>query len=189
MPWLSERLATPLRVRLPRPGAPTDPLQYTVPVHGLKRQASHVARLLPWVLVVLGSIVSLLAAVAINREVSEAGGGLGIEVGAALWFGGILTLGARSRATVGRLVALVGLAVGGVLLLLISLRAGWTGAALDLALEYGVGAIAVTVLDIVLLGLLHARVEAFSSSSTDAVTLAFHSQPPWLSVRSTHLGG
>jgi hypothetical protein len=174
----------PLRVRLPWPPEGAGPAEYAVPVGGVQRGAHHVARILPWVLVVLGAVISVVAAVVIERDLSEAAGGLGVEVGAALWFAGAITLGARSGATLGRFVALVVLALAGAALVAVAVLAGWSGAALDLALEYGVGAVAVAVIDVVLLGLLHPRLERLGDAERQVVTLSVQNDRPWVTLRS-----
>lgn len=49
--------------------------------------------------------------------------------------------------------------MSGVLLVLTALALGWSGVALDLAMELGVGAIAIVVLDILVLGVLQRGLE------------------------------
>jgi hypothetical protein len=156
----------------------------SVPVGGLQRAARVAALVIPWVLVVLGSALAIAAAVVIERGLSDAAGGLGIELGAAMWFAGVLTLGARRGATVGRIVALAFLAVSGALLVVVAIRAGWSGAALDLALEFGVGAVAVAVIDVVLLGTLHSRLERVGDAAAQVVTVSVGPRWPWVTARS-----
>jgi hypothetical protein len=139
--------------------------------------------------VLLGLAISVAAVLVLERGVSEAVGGLGVELGAALWFAGALTLGARRGATVGRALALCGLAAAGVALVALAFARDWSGAALDLALEYGVGAVSVAVIDVLLLGTLHPRLARFGSADDQVVTLAIGTSRPWVAVSSSSRGG
>lgn len=93
----------------------------------------------------------------------------GVEVGAVLWFAGAVTLGARAKATVLRAVALLLTALAGAALIVTALVRGWTGAGLGLAMEFGVGALAIPVIDVVLLGFLHSRLDQFAFAPDDRV--------------------
>jgi hypothetical protein len=181
---------TPLRVSLPwsADGAPSARNQVAVPVGRLQRAARVSAVVIPWVMVVLGTTLAVVSGLVLERDLGDAAGGIGIELGSALWFGGLLTLGARRGATVGRALALAGLALAGVALVVVAVRLGWSGAALDLALEFGVGAVAVAAIDVVLLGTLHSRLARLGDAEEQVVTLAFGGEPPWLSVRSSRAG-
>lgn len=180
LPWWR----APLRVSLPWSPSTSPPAQVTVPSGPVQSAARVTARVIPWVLVVLGVAVSLVAAFVLSRDLDEAVGGLGVELGAALWFAGALTLGARRGATVGRALALLALAAAGALLVVLAFALDWSGAALDLALEYGVGAVAVAVIDVVLLGLVHGRLERLGSADEQQVTLTVGGPAPWVSVRT-----
>jgi hypothetical protein len=177
----------PLRVSVPWTSAAAGalPSQVSVPVGPVQTAARTAARTIPWVLVVLGATVSLVAAFVIERDLGDAVGGLGVELGAALWFAGALTLGARQGATVRRAVALLALALAGVVLVVLAFVLDLSGAALDLALEYGVGAVAVAVIDVVLLGTLHARLERLGDAPEQVVTLSVGGPAPWVAVRSS----
>lgn len=173
----------PLRVSVPWFQGASSAL-VTVPSGPVQAAARVSARVIPWVLVVLGIAVSLVAAFVISRDLDDALGGLGVEVGAALWFAGALTLGARRGATVGRALSLLALALAGAVLVVLAFALDWSGAALDLALEYGVGAVAVAVIDVVLLGAIHGRLERLGSAEEQEVTLTVGGSAPWVSVRS-----
>jgi hypothetical protein len=173
----------PLRVQLPFwvEGAPAE---VSVAVGPVQRAARAAAVVIPWVLVVVGSVLAVTAAVVLERDLGDAAGGLAIELGAALWFAGVLTLGARRGATLGRIAALAALALAGAALVAVAVLAGWSGAALDLALEFGVGAVAVAVIDVVLLGILHSRLERLGDAETQVVTVRFDRRRPWISASS-----
>ena len=114
---------------------------------------------LPAVLGVVGLAIALAGALLSTREGTEAIGTLGLEVGAAMWFAGAVTLGARPGPTVLRIALLALTGIGGLSLIGVALVAGWSGVVLDVAMEFGVGAVAVVVLDIVILGVLQARLD------------------------------
>jgi hypothetical protein len=173
----------PIRVQLPW-SADAGPAEVSVGVGPVQRAARTAAVVIPWVLVVLGSALAVTAAFVLERDLGDAAGGLAIELGAALWFAGVLTLGARRGATVGRVVALAALALAGAALVAVALLAGWSGAALDLALEFGVGAVAVAVIDVVLLGTLHSRLERLGGADTQVVTVRFDRHRPWITAGS-----
>ena len=146
---------------------------------------SWAARVLSWVLpgflVVVGLTLALGSAVLAERDATEAVGSFGIELGAAMWLGGALTLGARRGATVGRAIALACLALAGVILVALSVALDWTGAPLALAMEFGVGAVAVAVID-VLLGLVQSRLVLLGEVADDAVTVSVNRSWPLVAV-------
>lgn len=179
------RWSTPLRVSLPWSGPEAVPSQVSVPVARAQAAARTAAVVIPWAMVVLGVLISLAAAFVITRELDDAVGGLGVELGAALWFGGVLTLGARRGATVGRAVSLLCLALAGVLLIAAAFLLDWSGAALDLALEYGVGAVAVAVIDVLLLGTLHQQLERIGGADDQVVTISVGREAPFISLTTT----
>jgi hypothetical protein len=146
-------------------------------VAGAQRAARLLAVLIPSIMVVLGLTLAVSGAVLAERPETEAEGTFGVELGAALWFGGLLVLGARRRATVGRLVALAALALAGVGLIAVSVVLEWTGATLALAMEFGVGAVAIALIDIVLIGTVQARIERAGGAPDSVVTLRV--QPDW----------
>lgn len=132
------------------------------------RSARRVSRVLAsavlWFLVVAGAGIAVLAAVLEDRG-HEVVGTFGVEFGAALWFGGVVALGARRGATVARVLLLVALALGGAGLIAVAVVRGWSGAALGLAMEFGVGAMAVPVIDVLLLGVLHRTIDQYGGGS------------------------
>jgi hypothetical protein len=81
-----------------------------------------------------------------------------------MWFAGAVTLGARPRPTVLRVVLLLLTGVCGLALIAAAILAEWSGVVLDLAMEFGVGAVAVVLLDIVILGVLQARLDQLATS-------------------------
>jgi hypothetical protein len=114
---------------------------------------------LPAVLAFVGLVIALGGAALSTRDATEAIGTMGLEIGAAMWFAGAVTLGARPRPTVLRIALLALTGIGGVWLIGTALVGGWSGVALDVAMEFGVGAVAVVMLDIVILGVLQARLD------------------------------
>ena len=176
-----QRLSAPLRVDLPwwRSDGETS---LRLPVAPVSRAARALTVVVPTVLAVVGLVLALASAVLAERGPTEAVGTLGVELGAAMWFGGAVTLGARRGATVGRALALLGLAASGAVLIALALAFSWTGAALSLAMEFGVGAVAVAVIDVLLLGLVQARLVRLGDASDDAVTVTVNRSWPLLVV-------
>jgi hypothetical protein len=132
-----------------------------VPLDAVRRPASAAARAIPLVFVFVGLVMSILSATALEDLVSEGVATLGVEAGAALWFGGAMAWSV-GRTTVGRVLLLVGVALAGLMLVAVALVLGWTGAALDLAMEFGVGALAVIVIDFIVVGTLHPGLDALA---------------------------
>jgi hypothetical protein len=179
MSWWS----TPLRVSVPwARRLPTSPV--LVPVSGVQRVAGAVSVVLPTALAVVGIVMAVGGAVAAERPGTEAVGTLATELGAALWFGGVLTLGARGGATVGRAFGLAGLALGGALLVALAWVLAWEGAALALAMELGVGAVAVAVLDVLLLGLLYGGLTRIADTPESVVQVTVTRVPPFVQART-----
>jgi uncharacterized membrane protein len=67
-----------------------------------------------------------------------------------MWFAGAVMLGARPRSTVWHTIALVASGVLGATLIGLGLFVPWNGVALGLGMEFGVGLIAVPIIDIVI---------------------------------------
>jgi hypothetical protein len=176
-PQLRKWLAQPVLVRLSQPVHTAVAGEYGVAAGGLQRGARRAARILPWALVVIGAALSVIAAIVIERDLGDAKGGLAVEVGAALWFAGAVTLGARTGATLFRFIALVCLALVGMVLIAAAVLLEWSGAALDLALEYGVAAVGVAVVDVLLLGLLHPTLTQIGEAEDRVLTLSL--RPAW----------
>jgi hypothetical protein len=125
---------------------------------------------IPAVLAAVGLALALAGAALSERDGAEAIGTLGLEVGAAMWFAGAVTLGARPGPTVLRVALLAVTGLSGLALIAAAIVAGWSGVALDLAMEFGVGAVAVVVLDIVILGVLQARLDRLTVANFWAST-------------------
>jgi hypothetical protein len=171
------RLTDTLRVVLPWTPV-QQPSEVRVSVAGAQQVARLLSVLIPALMIGVGLTLAVTGAVLAERPGTEAEGSFGVEFGAALWFGGTLVLGARRRATLGRLVALAVLALGGVVLIAASVWLQWTGAALALAMEFGVGAVAVALIDVALLGTIQAGVEKAADAPDTTVTLRVQSQWP-----------
>jgi hypothetical protein len=122
----------------------------------------------PSVLAIVGLTLALAAAAVAEHTDAEAMGALGLEVGAAMWFAGAVTLGARPSPTALRIGLLVATGLSGLALIAVALIGQWSGVALDLAMEFGVGAVAVVVLDVVILGVLQARLDQYATRTTTA---------------------
>lgn len=131
--------------------------------------AGIVAVVLPLVLATVGLGVALAGGLLAQRDATEAVGTLGIEVGAAMWFAGVVTLGARPRPTVLRVVALGVMGVAGLALIGAAFANSWSGVALDLAMEFGVGAVAVVVLDVLILGVIQANLDRLAGRGSHVV--------------------
>jgi hypothetical protein len=131
----------------------------------LRAPARLTATLLLLALMVVGVSVAIVSALAAQRDSTEAIGTLGTELGAAMWFAGAVTWGGRRGATVGRAALLVATFLAGLALILTALLADWSGARLDLAMEFGVGMLAVPVIDVVVIGLLHRNLAELGSAT------------------------
>ncbi len=163
------RLTDPIRVELPWGPPRSGPAEVAVKVNTLRRPFALLAVMLPLAMMIIGSVGAVLAAHAAEHDRTEQVGTLGVELGAVLWFGGAVVLGARASATVLRIVALVLTALAGMALVAVALVRSWTGPGLSLAMEFGVGALAVSLVDVVLLGIVHARIDQFGSARDDRV--------------------
>ena len=126
------------------------------------------AVLIPVAMLVVGLVIAVVAAHAAEHPATEGVGSMGIELGAALWFGGAVSLGIRRGPTVLRVLMIGLLGLVGALLVGCALLLDWTGAGLSLAMEFGVGAIAVSVIDVVVLGVVHSRIDSFANAPHDA---------------------
>lgn len=146
-----------------------DPLLVELPVARLRRPFALLVIGLPIVLMVVGITTAVIAAVASEHADTEGIGTFGVEFGAVLWFAGAVTLGARASATVLRAVVLFLTAATGAAFIVLALVRDWTGAGLTLAMEFGVGALAIPVVDVVLLGFLHARLDRLAYGPEDRV--------------------
>lgn len=168
--------------RLGRLGAPLD---LDLSLRPLTGPISAVARTIPVVMVVVGFVVAGVGASASQRPETEGIGTMGVEVGAALWFGGAVVLGARRSATVLRALLLFVTALAGIAVVALALLAGWHGAALDLAMEFGVGAVAVAVIDILFLSIVQPRLEGLADrAETTRVTVRLGGPGPAVGLRA-----
>jgi hypothetical protein len=165
---LARRLSRPLRVQLAPPAGST-PAELRV--SGLTGSARRLSSALPIALMLVGAALAVACAILAERPAHEGIGSLGLEAGAAIWFGGALTFGAQRTTTVLRGLLLVATAVVGAGLVAAGLAFGLSGAALALAMEFGVGAVAVVVIDIVLLGVLHPRLTSIGASTDQVVVV------------------
>ena len=138
------------------------PIHVVLPTHLFVRGARVLAVLIPSVMLLVGLVVALVSAHAAERPNTEGVGSMGIELGAALWFGGAVSLGIRRGPTVLRVLMIGLLGFCGMVLVGLALVRDWTGAGLSLAMEFGVGAVAVAVIDVVILGVVHGRIESFA---------------------------
>ena len=144
------------------------PIEVTLPTRLFVRGAKVLAVLLPVVMLVVGLVVALVAAHAAERPSTEGIGTMGVELGAALWFGGAVSLGIRRSPTVLRVLMIGLLGLAGALLSGFALLMDWSGAGLGLAMEFGVGAVAVALIDVVILGVVQSRIESFAHTPDGA---------------------
>ena len=124
----------------------------------LRYPATALAILVPVALVVAGLGLALASAVLAERASTEAIGAFGVEFGAAMWFAGAVSLGARGGSTLRRTILLSCSAMGGLVLIVLGLVVPWHGVALGLGMEFGVGLIAISIIDIVIIRLLYGTV-------------------------------
>lgn len=144
------------------------PIEVVLPTRLFVGGAKVLAVLIPVVMLVVGLVIALVSAHAAERSRTEGIGTMGVELGAALWFGGAVSLGIRRSPTVLRVLAIGLLGLSGLVLVGLALLLDWSGAGLSLAMEFGVGAIAVAVIDVVILGVVHSRIESFANTPTNA---------------------
>ena len=163
-PWYDRPLAIAVADR-----ARTLPTQLAVPIGAVRRPASVLAIVLPVVMMVVGLSTALACAALAEKPSTEGIGTFGVEAGAALWFAGAVTLGGRRSPTVLRGVLLGLTTIVGVALVAASLLLGWSGAALGLAMEFGVGCIAVAVIDVIIIGVVYSTLDAASRAGRDDV--------------------
>ena len=94
-PGGSWRARSPFRVAFPSSIDGRVLAQVTVDDGAVRGRSASVATALLWVLAVGGITLAVVGAIAEDRAGSEAVGAFGVEAGAALWFAGAVTLGAR----------------------------------------------------------------------------------------------
>jgi hypothetical protein len=98
-------LRRPVRIPTPRWLRQLElPVQSELAGKAVTGTARVVVLVFPAILAAIGLIVALVAGMLAQRDSTEAVGTLGIEVGAAMWFAGAVTVGARPRPTVLRVV-------------------------------------------------------------------------------------
>jgi hypothetical protein len=153
--------------------------EVSVPMRG-HRQAARVVRVVvPAALLILGALLAVVGAIAAERPDTEAIGTLGTELGAAMLFAGGVFVVVTRVPTVGRIVVLVATALVGLAAIAGALAFSWQGAALALAMELGVAAVVLLVIDVVLVGLVFPRVEDLAAGPDRAVvTVRLRSAPP-----------
>lgn len=134
-----------------------------------QRPARLLALALPVVMMVAGILLAFVAAHRQEQPESEGLGTLGVELGAALWFAAAVSLGIQNTPTILRGLALLATGATGLGLIAVALVRDWTGPGLTLAMEFGVGALAVSLIDVVLLGMLHSGVSAVANGPDDVV--------------------
>ncbi len=146
------------------------PGEFVIPVGRARRVAAVLAIAIPVAMMTIGLALAIVASRAAERSATEGVGSFGVEFGAALWFGGAVTLGARPSPTVRRVVVFAATIVGGVGLIAIALIRAWTGAGLALAMEFGVGMLAIVLIDTLVLSQFQRRLDTFATSEVDSVT-------------------
>lgn len=146
------------------------PIQTESAGRAVNGAARVVVIVLPAALAFVGLVLALASGLLAQRAATEAVGTLGIEIGAAMWFAGAVTLGARPRPTVLRVVLICATGVGGLALIAAALFGAWSGVALDLAMEFGVGAVAVVVLDLLILGVVQANLDRLAGRRVPVVS-------------------
>ena len=80
------------------------PIEVVLPTRLFVGGAKVLTVLIPVVMLVVGLVIALVSAHAAERPSTEGIGTMGIELGAALWFGGAVSLGIRRAPTVLRVV-------------------------------------------------------------------------------------
>jgi hypothetical protein len=122
-----------------------------VALYVLRYSALVLTIVVPIALIVVGLGLAVISAVLAERPTTEQIGALGVELGAAMWFAGAVALGVRPNCTVRRLMVLIGGGVVGLILVVLGLVVPWHGAVLGLGMEFGVGLIAIPIIDIVVM--------------------------------------
>lgn len=162
--WLSERL---------------DRDEVSIAVRGHRPVAQILRVAVPVVLIVVGGLVAVGGALLAERPDTEAIGTLATEAGAAVLFAGAVFLVVSRVPTVGRIIALLAAAGTGVVAIVLALAFGWEGAALALAMEFGVAAVALLVIDVVVMGLVFPRLDDLASGpDRTVVTLRLRPSHP-----------
>jgi hypothetical protein len=127
------------------------------------------------------------SAVWAERASSEGLGTCGVGAGAALWFGGAVALSVRRTTTVRRGLTIVMSGAIGSALIVLALSFGWSGAVLALAMEFGVGALAIVVIDVIVIGAIQPGLESLARQADSAsVDLQFGWRWPPIAIRIHH---
>jgi hypothetical protein len=124
-------------------------------LYALRYSASMLTIVVPVALIVVGLGLAVISAVLAERPTTEQIGTFGVEFGAAMWFAGAVALGVRPNSTVRRLMLLIGGGVVGLVLVVLGLVVPWHGVVLGLSMEFGVGLIAIPIIDIVVMTLFY----------------------------------
>jgi hypothetical protein len=143
--------------------------EVSLPVRGHREAAQVVRVVVPVVLILVGAVLAVAGAILAERAETEGIGTLGTELGAAMLFAGAIFVVVTRVPTVGRIVVLVVTALVGLAAIAAALTFGWDGALLALAMELGVAAVALLVIDVVLVGLVFPRVEDLAAGPDRAV--------------------
>jgi TRAP-type C4-dicarboxylate transport system permease small subunit len=173
---VSERMGLKDRVAQP---------SIVVPLAPVRASASVLSIAIPLAMVVGGLSLAIGSSLTAQDEATEGIGALGLEFGAALWFGGALTLGARSMPTSRRRVLFAAGTLGGLALIAAALIGSWSGAALDLSMEFGVGLLAIVVIDLALLRFVHGGLGQLAAIDGESVHLRIGRSGPGASITST----
>lgn len=168
----------PVRIALPAWVMAVVPTTVDLPTAPVRRGARALTLVLPIVMMVVGLMVAIVAALIEERDDFGPIGAFGVEAGALVWGGGAVLLGARPRPTVRRIVMLALATVGGVALILTGLLVEMSDPWLGLTMEFGVGAIGVSFIDTVLLGVLYGRLDSFAHAPDDG-TVTVRLRRPW----------
>ena len=126
-----------------------------VALYVVRSSASVLTIVVPVALIVVGLGLAVISAVLAERPTTEQIGALGVELGAAMWFAGAVALGVRPNSTLRRLILLIAGGMVGLVLVVLGLVVPWHGVVLGLSMEFGVGLIAIPIIDIVVMTLLY----------------------------------
>jgi hypothetical protein len=168
----------PVRIALPTWVMAVVPPSVDVPTAPVRRGARALTFVLPIAMMSIGLPVAIVAALLEERDGFGPIGAFGVEAGALVWGAGAVLLGARPGPTVRRVLMLALATLGGLALIATALFVEMSDAWVGLMMEFGVGAIGVSFIDTVLLGLLYGRLDSFARSPDDG-TVTVSLRRPW----------
>lgn len=178
-PW-AER---PVRIALPAWVMAIVPSAAGVGSGAVRRSAHVIHTVLPVCMMAVGLPVAVFAAVIDERYGHDAFGAFGVEVGGLTWCAGAVLLGARPAPTVRRAIMLVLASLGGLALIATAFLVEMSDIWLGLMMEFGVGAIGVTLIDTLILGVLYGRLDAIAHPPDDqTVTVRFRKSVRFLEI-------